>query len=358
MISIETKDVFTRYSTDVIASTVYGVEVDSLQQPNNPFYMMGKQATILDGWSTVTDFMKIVTPKLRAILNIKLLPGDVTTFFTDLVEEIIKTREEQKVVRSDMIQFFMQARKGHVQNGDGISAHVCNCIYIAENAVKSITNLNTAAQAMMFFFGGCETSAGLINFLFYELAANQEIQIRLRKDIQATLKQCDGNLTYEALVKMEYMDMVVSETLRKWPVNPVTDRICTKPYMIAPVQPGEKPLHLEKGTHVSFPTYSIQRDPQYFPEPKKFDPERFSSRNVKNIHPFTYMPFGVGPRSCIGRTFALLETKIVVFYILNSFEVIFTEKSRVPITISENRFTLSIEGNNWLGLRSLKRQLK
>nr|CAH7720140.1 unnamed protein product [Callosobruchus chinensis] len=63
---------------------------------------------------------------------------------------------------------------------------------------------------MMFFFGGCETSAGLINFLFYELAANQEIQIRLRKDIQATLKQCDGNLTYEALVKMEYMDMVVS----------------------------------------------------------------------------------------------------------------------------------------------------
>nr|CAH7720142.1 unnamed protein product [Callosobruchus chinensis] len=70
------------------------------------------------------------------------------------------------------------------------------------------------------------------------------------------------------------------------------------------------------------------------------------------------MPFGVGPRSCIGRTFALLETKIVVFYILNSFEVIFTEKSRVPITISENRFTLSIEGNNWLGLRSLKRQLK
>lgn len=113
---------------------------------------------------------------------------------------------------------------------------------------------------------------------------------------------------------MKYLDMVVSEGLRKYPPINVVTRKCTKEYQI----PNTK-LVVPKGTQVTIPIYSLQRDPQYFPEPDKFDPERFSSENVHKIRPFTYLPFGKltkiefglkfidqivtggGPRICIGK---------------------------------------------------------
>ncbi|RZC32285.1 p450 domain containing protein, partial [Asbolus verrucosus] len=83
-------------------------------------------------------------------------------------------------------------------------------------------------------------------FMSYELGVNSDIQERLRQEIDETMESCNGKITYEALMSMKYMDMVTSETLRKWPNAPGIDRICTKPYTIEPQTPDEKPLHLKK----------------------------------------------------------------------------------------------------------------
>lgn len=76
------------------------------------------------------------------------------------------------------------------------------------------------------------------------------------------------------------------------------DRICDKPYT---VQIDGKEITLEKGTILTIPLYAMHTDPNYFPEPEKFDPERFSDENVDKIVPLTYIPFGSGPRNCIGK---------------------------------------------------------
>ena len=188
-------------------------------------------------------------------------------------------------------------------------------------------------------------------FMAHELAANPDVQERLINEVDETVEVCQEKLTYEALLSMKYMDMVVSETLRKWPNAVVSDRVCTKPYTIEPKYPDEKPVHLKIKDSVWFPVFGIHRDPQYYPEPERFDPERFNDENKVNISPYTYMPFGVGPRNCIGSRFALLETKTLFFYILSHFEIVPVEKTQIPLVLSKKQLNMAAENGFWLGLK-------
>jgi cytochrome P450 family 9 len=112
----------------------------------------------------------------------------------------------------------------------------------------------------------------LLSFVAYELALNQEVQRKLFKEIEATKRELGGeNLTYDALQKMEYLDMVVSEGLRKWPPAPVGDRFCVKDYKLKLDDKAE--FTIEKGKYCWLPIYALHNDPKYWPNPEKFDPE-------------------------------------------------------------------------------------
>nr|XP_023020268.1 cytochrome P450 9e2-like [Leptinotarsa decemlineata] len=188
-----------------------------------------------------------------------------------------------------------------------------------------ITNLDIAAQALVFFLGGFDSSASLMCFMGYELAVNQDIQRKLRIEIEDTLEKCNGVITYDALLKMKYMDMIISESLRKWSNGVIADRVCTKPYTIEPVTAEEKPIYLAE-------------------DPDRFDPERFNEENKDKINSYTYLPFGIGPRNCIGSRFALLETKLLFFKLLSKFEIVPTTKSGIPLKISTTTLNLNSEG--------------
>lgn len=79
------------------------------------------------------------------------------------------------------------------------------------------------------------------------------------------------------------------------------DRECVKDYIISPQLPGEKEVLVKKGSFLLFPLAAIQHDPKYFPNPTKFDPERFSDENKSKIQACSYLPMGIGPRYCIGK---------------------------------------------------------
>lgn len=136
--------------------------------------------------------------------------------------------------------------------------------------------------------------------LAHELAINPDIQKRLQKEIDQAFDDSKGKLSYETITKLKYLDMCVSEGLRKWPVAPMTDRICNKTYKIEPQRDEKQALILQQGDIVMFPIFALHRDPKFFPNPEKFDPERFSDENKENIKQMSYIPFGVGPRNCIG----------------------------------------------------------
>jgi cytochrome P450 family 6 len=91
----------------------------------------------------------------------------------------------------------------------------------------------------------------------------------------------------------------ITETLRKYPIVPFLDRTCTTDWKI-PDSFGHSNVTLPRGTATYVPVYGIHHDPQYYPDPQRFDPERFTPENMKERHPFTYLPFGAGPRICLG----------------------------------------------------------
>lgn len=245
-------------------------------------------------------------PKFSKLLNLKFFGDEHVEFYRSLVLDTMKHRTAHGIVRPDMIQLLMESKKGSLKMdetviNDGFAT-------VAEstenrnlgNAKRVWTDADYTSQCFLFFLAGFETSSTLMCLAVHELAVNKHVQMRLVQEIDEVRKQLDGKpLTYEILQKMEYLDMVVSETLRLWPPAVATDRACTIPYQLVNESNGQK-INFKLGDGIWIPILGLHRDPRYFPNPDVFDPERFSVENRSKIVPFTYMPFGVGPRNCIG----------------------------------------------------------
>lgn len=121
----------------------------------------------------------------------------------------------------------------------------------------------------------------------------------------------------------------------------VIDRVCNKPYTIEAQNPDEKTFQLVKNNIVWLPVYAIHHDEDIYPEPEKFDPERFNDDNKGNLNPYTYFPFGVGPRNCIGSRFALLEAKILIFRMLSKFELVPNANTEIPAVLMKGNFAVA-----------------
>ncbi|XP_011705921.1 PREDICTED: probable cytochrome P450 6a13, partial [Wasmannia auropunctata] len=151
-----------------------------------------------------------------------------------------------------------------------------------------------AAQSYIFFIAGFETTSMTLIFALYELAQHQDIQDKVHKEIDKILAKYN-DLTYDGVNEMTYLHKVISETMRKYPPLPYLNRICTKEVVLPTTN-----IRVPKGTLITIPMLGLHRDPSIYPDPDKFDPERFNADEIEKRHPYTYLPFGEGPRNCIG----------------------------------------------------------
>ncbi|XP_067212814.1 cytochrome P450 9e2-like [Linepithema humile] len=335
-LAIETKQAFRRYTTDVIATAAFGINVNSMKEQNNEFYTRGVEVTTFSSGALALLKFTLLRffPRFAKSLGISFFPSATSKFFKKIVGETIEVRQKHGIIRPDMIHLLMQARD-------------------KENSHK-ITLDDIVSQAVVFFFAGFETSATLMCFVAHELAVNRDVQDRLREEVEQHLSEENDTISYESLSKMVYMDMVVSETLRKYPPATFTDRLCVKNYELPPSQSGYKSVTVESNAMMLIPVYGLHHDPKYFPNPQKFDPERFSDENKDNIFPYTYLPFGHGPRKCIGNRFALMETKLLIAHLLRKFILKTTEKTVEPVVFDKKEFTLKPVGGFWIGLEKRK----
>lgn len=154
------------------------------------------------------------------------------------------------------------------------------------------------AQTAIFFAAGFETVSSSVSFCLYKFSENTEWQDKTRQEIAECLAETNGEITYEALDKMKFLGMVITEALRLFPPLPFIDRECTKDYIIPNTN-----ITIEKGTAIIISSYGLHRDPKIYPNPDEFDPYRWSAENEQNIIPYTFLSFGEGPRNCIGKLF-------------------------------------------------------
>ncbi|NP_001164374.1 cytochrome P450 4AB17 [Nasonia vitripennis] len=166
----------------------------------------------------------------------------------------------------------------------------------------------------IFTVAGHDTTAVTMAFMMMLLAENPEIQDRARAEVINHFEENGGKLNITEIQKFEYLDRCIKETLRLYP--PISQFVR---YMDKDIQ--LKKYLIPAGVDVLFLTYDTQRDPRHWTEPDKFDPDRFLPENAKKRHPFAYIPFSAGLRSCIGQKFAMLELKAMLAHILYNFYV-------------------------------------
>uniref|UniRef100_A0A1A9WV45 Cytochrome P450 n=1 Tax=Glossina brevipalpis TaxID=37001 RepID=A0A1A9WV45_9MUSC len=204
--------------------------------------------------------------------------------------------------------------------------------------------LNFVAQAAIFFIAGYETTSVTMSFALYEMAKNPSMQERVRKEICDALSQSRGQITQQIIDNLEYMQMIIDETLRLYPPLPFLDRECSLPkgqtYSLEPFHS----FSLPSGMPIYIPVYALHMDPKHFPQPHKFQPERFSPECKKLMTPYTYMPFGLGPHACIGERFAMLQTKVGLFNFLRNHRVAMGEKSAKSIKLEPKALILQSQG--------------
>ncbi|CAH0397753.1 unnamed protein product [Chilo suppressalis] len=358
-IDVDSKDLTTRYANDVIASCAFGLKVDSMMDEDNEFYKMGKFVTNFTTLMLVKVLFFIYTPAIMRILKIKFLPENTSNFFKGLILKTMKDREKNNIIRPDMIHLLMQSKKGklaHEENActdkDTGFATVEECNVGMKMDQKDWSDDDLVAQALLFFLGGFDTVSTAMTFSLHELALSPEVQDKLLAEIRENEQKNNGKFDFNSIQKMVYMDMVVSEVLRLWPPAPVLDRICTKDYNIGKANDeATQDYIVRKGESVSLAVWAIHRDANFFPNPLKFDPERFSEENKHNIRPFSYMPFGLGPRNCIASRFALCELKVMLYQLLQHFEISPCEKTCIPSQLEAGKFNLSLKGGHWIRIK-------
>ncbi|CAO2630221.1 Cytochrome P450 3A13 [Lemmus lemmus] len=268
---------------DVITSTSFGVNVDSLNNPQDPF--------VLD------------------VLGFCLFPKDVLNFFKISVQRMKENRmEEKEKQRVDFLQLMINSQSSNIKESH-----------------KALSDLEIVAQSIIFIFAGYETTSSSLSFALYLLATHPDVQKKLQDEIDAALPN-KAPPTYDTLVQMEYLDMVINETLRLYPIAGRLERVCKADVEVNGVL-------IPKGTVVIVPMFVLHKDPKHWPEPEEFRPERFSKKNQDNINPYTYLPFGDGPRNCIGMRFALINMKIALVSTLQNFSFQPCKETQIPLKL-------------------------
>ncbi|XP_060518301.1 probable cytochrome P450 6a20 [Cylas formicarius] len=328
--TVEIKDEFSRFTTDVIGNVVFGIECNSMKNPDSEFREYGSRAFKIS--SRKRFILQKLPNSLLNLFGIRRIDKDVEDFFKNLVKNNMEYREKNNIYRKDFLQVMTDLKNQIAQNPDE-----------PELTLNDITT-----ECFMFFAAGLETSSTVSTFTLYELAVHQDIQEKLRNHIKDVLERHDDKYTYEAFQELTYLDKCIHESMRIHPVATLLPRICTQRYKI----PGTDVV-LDKGDEIMIPLAGVQYDPKYFPEPEKYDPERFNEESIASRPSITFIPFGEGPRQCIGLRFGFLQSKVGIAAIIKNFKVTLNKKTIHPLEIVADSFIPSAKGGVWLNFERI-----
>lgn len=310
---ITVKDFFGAYSMDVMASCAFSVDMDTINNPSSPLVTHAQKLfKISIPLFFLQGFFPVFLPLLE-LLGFSFFPKSTTDYFKTLLE---KVRAERSGSSN--------------QNSGDVLQHMINSQTASdpkkEKQNKGLTDHEILSNATMFVFAGYETSATTLVFLAYNLARNPEVMKRLQEEIDSTFPN-KAAVHYEDLMQMEYLDSVVDECLRIYPPAGRLERTAKETVKIGGIT-------IPKGMLVMIPVYAMHRDPELWPEPEQFKPDRFSKQNKQSINPYTYLPFGLGPRNCLGMRFALMMVKLALVEVLQNYSFSVCEETEIPLTMS------------------------
>ncbi|XP_048588796.1 cytochrome P450 3A19 isoform X2 [Nematostella vectensis] len=309
-------------TVEIILSIVFGIQSDCQMNPDDPL-----MARALDAMQP--------TPFKQLLFNVILPILPLGSYFTQsemgakyifssmydlasFTRSVINERKELKTSRKDLLDLMLKAADP------------------SNKSDKRLTEDEVVSQCIIFFLGGYETTSTTLALTCHNIATHPDVQLKLQQEIDSVWTDEDQMPSYDTVHKLPYLDMVISETLRMYPPGTLLTRTCMKECTI-------QGIRIPKGCDIFVTSYSMQRDPRNYPDPEKFDPERFSPEAKQARDPYTFLPFGHGPRDCIGKRFAFMEMKLVLSRILRRYDIKTTPETEIPPNVGVKN-TLSVIG--------------
>ncbi|CAG0888447.1 unnamed protein product [Darwinula stevensoni] len=309
---VDLKEHYGAFTMDVIATCAFGIKIDSLSSPDDPFVENAKE---------VFSGPQSRSPLLLLLFVSKWIPRLMSgffftkafTFFLNVGKSIAEKRKAEKNrERGDMIDLMLDAQDEEQKENEA-------------DPTKStfFTDEVMIAQMVLFFLAGYDTTATTLTMATYYLALNPEAQDKALAEIEEKMA-LHGGINNETVNDCPYLDQVIQETLRLFPPGLRIERTCTKSIEIHGIR-------FEEGVRVGFPVYAIHHDPEFFEDPEEFRPERFAQSEKGLRHPMTFLPFGQGPRNCIGMRFAQVEIKVALCHVLSQLKISCSPQTQVPV---------------------------
>lgn len=255
---------------------------------------------------------------------------------------MVRTRDCEALVRHEYIDRLLrdivaERETSDVEHDDllGRMMHVP-----VDESGSLLDAANVRHQILTLLVAGHETTSGAVSFALYHLTREPEVLARVRAELDEVLgTDPTATPSFEQVPKLRYLRRVVDETLRLWPTAPGFARSPRETTTIgadgSAGVPGGLRMTPEDKVLVFIPL--LHRDPEVWPDPERFDPDRFLPEHNRARPAHAYKPFGTGERACIGRQFALHESVIVLAKLLHRFDL--TSEPGYDLTITE-RLTL------------------
>ena len=284
---------FAKATLDAISQVSFNINTNAIENPESPFpsaisnYLLGSQANFEIPLPSI--FLGIFQYKLFQNETQKV-QIDATRFLRSFALDCITTRQkdiaENKDVPNDLLNLLIK---------DG-----------------SLTMDEMIDEFITIFIAGQETTASSLGFALYEILSNPHVETKLLSEINEVLGE-QGNVEFGDLPKLKYLGQVLEETLRLHPIALAPSRMLKEDVTVGGYQ-------IPKGSGVASGSMLFATNPKIWKDPKIFDPERFADAgNIPNLS-MIHFPFSVGPRNCIGQTFAKFESKVMLAKLFRNFQ--------------------------------------
>ncbi|KAL8590473.1 hypothetical protein ACOMHN_011686 [Nucella lapillus] len=341
---VELKSMAGNFTMDAIAGAAFGIHLDSLFNPDEPFNINGRK--MMENRSKTLMAIMFLFPSLTPILRrlgLGFFPAGPTQFFVDILDAAFKERRLDQTSHSDFLQLLVDAETEREGSSQGpVDAEIDHSAQLTTSGQwnrKGLTEDEMKANALIFFVGGFDTVSIALSFTLFHLAANPEALKKAQEEIDKKLGK--NPVSYDTANDLTYVDMCLNEALRLNPPGFIIDRQCVDDVEFGGYQ-------IKKGTSIMIPVYALHRDPEIWPEPEKYLPERHTPQAKASRHPFAFLPFGHGPRNCIAMRLAQLEIRMAVASILQHHTPVLCDKSVYPAKVDPPQVRMVAKDGLWV----------
>ncbi|XP_055540138.1 cytochrome P450 4d1-like [Wyeomyia smithii] len=306
-------DYITLYALDSICATSMGVQIHAQDDPQNEYVIAVKQMStfiIRRIFSVLRNFPSLffLYPYAKEQKQVILKLHNFTNSVIDSRRKILEQEKADNKVAFDISEEDMYSKR---------KLTFLDLLLNVTIEGQPLSREDIREEVDTFMFEGHDTTTSGISFTMWNLAKYQDVQQRLYEEVIRVLgkDQTTKQLTNMQIQQLEYLDMVVKESLRLMPPVPFIGRSLVEDMEI-------NGITIPAGTTITIKIYNIHRNPKVWPEPKKFDPERFSKSNESTRGPYDYIPFSAGSRNCIGQRYAMMELKVTLIKLLANYKVL------------------------------------